>query len=282
MVSAAALLACPGQAFAEEDRALFWRVTTKDKLSCIIFGYARLPASLAPDIVRDGIRMVEQTPRLVADVPNFDLPPMNFTLRRPLLPRLGQRTAAELREILARSGKTEQALASTPGIFIVMFLAFEGQTDLGRAESVGDAIVNRATELGRPITSLLTVDEVKRMVKPIDSFIRLDDTIDDKTITQLLDLRKQVGPLGAHMERLYRDRKSQELYRFTDTLENITPLSSSSSSMRSDPDLPLSRFLLFLALGDPGFFLLPVGSLMGPDGVLERLRRQGADIEILA
>jgi hypothetical protein len=84
------------------------------------------------------------------------------------------------------------------------------------------------------------------------------------------------------MERLYRDRKSQELYRFTDTLENITPLSSSSSSMRSDPDLPLSRFLLFLALGDPGFFLLPVGSLMGPDGVLERLRRQGADIEILA
>ena len=40
--------------FAAGDQALFWRIKTRDNRSGIVFGYARVAASLAPGVVRDG------------------------------------------------------------------------------------------------------------------------------------------------------------------------------------------------------------------------------------
>ena len=49
---------------AEEHRALFWRIETPDNATAIVFGYARTAASVLPDIVRDGVRLIEQSGRV--------------------------------------------------------------------------------------------------------------------------------------------------------------------------------------------------------------------------
>jgi len=108
----------------------------------------------------------------------------------------------------------------------------------------------------------------------------LNDTIDEKMITFMLELRRQVGPIGAHGEKLHCDRKSEELYRFSEALvDHGVP--GPQSFLEYNFDLLFSRISGSLTTS-PGFFLAPVGTLTGPDGILERFRRQGADVSVLA
>src|SRR4029077_8787309 len=59
---------------AEEHRALFWRIETPDSATGIVFGYARTAASVTTDIVRDGVRLLEQSSRVLIDMDNIKLP----------------------------------------------------------------------------------------------------------------------------------------------------------------------------------------------------------------
>jgi hypothetical protein len=47
----AAALGYPDRGFATVDRALFWRIVTRDNRSGVVFGYGRVAASLVPDVV---------------------------------------------------------------------------------------------------------------------------------------------------------------------------------------------------------------------------------------
>src|SRR3954464_6362891 len=55
-------------ASAEEHRVLFWRIETPDNATGIVFGYARAAASVTADIVRDGVRLLEQSSRVLIDM----------------------------------------------------------------------------------------------------------------------------------------------------------------------------------------------------------------------
>ena len=56
---------------AEEHRALFWRIETPDNATGIVFGYARTAASVTTDIVRDGVRLLEQSSRVLIDMGQY-------------------------------------------------------------------------------------------------------------------------------------------------------------------------------------------------------------------
>jgi hypothetical protein len=176
----------PDRVFAEGDHALFWRIKTRDNRSGIVFGYARIAASLAPDIVRDGERMVEEASHVVLDMNSFTLPTMKMGKLPALLPRLSPAVAAELRDVLAGSGMAQSQLESASTVLVALFLSGEGQTKAD--PSVGDVIVDRARALKRSISALLTEDEAKDLIQPIN-WSALNDTIDERMITFLLDLR---------------------------------------------------------------------------------------------
>ena len=263
--------------FAAGDQALFWRIKTRDDRSGIVFGYGPIAASLAPGIVRDGERMIEQTSRVVLDMNNFTFPTINMGKLPPLLPRLSQAVAGELRKVLAGSGMAQPQIESLSGLIIAFFLAGEGQTN--PVPSVGGVIVDRARALGRSITVLLTEDEVKQLVKPID-WTALNDTVDEKLITFMLELRRQVGPIGARSEKLYGDRKSEELHRFSEILADHG-VPGPQTYVKDNFDLLFSRISGSLTTSRC-FIFAPVGTLTGPDGILERFHRRGADISVLA
>jgi hypothetical protein len=104
--------------FAEGDHALFWRIKTRDNRSGIVFGYARIAASLAPDIVRDGERMVEKASHVVLDMNSFTLPTMKMGKLPALLRRLSPAVAAELRDVLAGSGMAQSQLESASAVLV--------------------------------------------------------------------------------------------------------------------------------------------------------------------
>jgi hypothetical protein len=265
----------PDWASADEDRALFWRIKTRDNRSGIIFGYGRIAASLAPDIVEDGERVVEQTSRVVLDMNSFNFPPANVGKQPPLLPRLSPAVAAELRQVL---GDKAGPLETATGFFVGFLLMAEGQ--ISATPSVGDVIINRAIALRRPITALLSEDEVKHLARPVD-WAALNEAVDEKMITFLLDLRKQVGPIGTHSDTLYRTRKSAELYRFSASLAEHGVPGSELLTFTDNYDLLFSRMSAALTTA-PCCVFAPVGLLTGPDGILERLRRQGAEVSVFA
>jgi hypothetical protein len=263
--------------FAEEDRALFWRIKIRDGRSGVVFGYGPIAASLVPDVVSDGERMIERTSRVVPDLNPFTSPPMKMGKLPPLLSRLGQAVAAELRNVLTELGVTQLQLESEPGFVVAFRLIGEGQTK--PVPSVGDIIVNRARARGRSITTLLTEDEVKHIIKPVD-MTALNDTINETMIAFMLELRRQVGPIGAHSEKLYGDRKSDELYRFSKKLAD-QGVPGPDNFFNDYSDLLFSRIIGALT-ALPCFILVPVGMLTGSEGILERFRRQGADVRVLA
>lgn len=275
LVSAAAF-GCPDRGFAEEGKALFWRIKTRDNRSGIVFGYGRIAASLAPDLVRDGERLVRHASHVVLDMNSFTFTSKNLSNLPPppLLPRLSQAVAAELRIVLTGLGMTQQQVESAFGLLVVVSLTGEGQTKA--VPSVGDVIVNRAIKLGRSITFLLAENEARQLILPVDT-AALNDTVDEKMITSLLGLRRLVGPIGAHSDKLYLDRKSEELYRFSNTLVAY----GVPDYFRDNRDLLFSRFSDALTTQQP-FFLLPVGTLTGPDGILQVFRQQGAEVSIVA
>jgi hypothetical protein len=202
---------------AEEHRALFWRIETPDNATGIVFGYARTAASVLPDIVRDGVRLIEQSGRVLIDMDNIQLPSVTTHEKMPpLVPMVSRPVSDELRKILAAQSIPQSEIAGLPGLFIAMVLLAEGQTK-PPMPTVGGVIVDRAKELNRPITALLARHEVEALQKPVD-LVALNKAIDEKVIAFMLEVRERFGPIGGHCETLYRERKGEELYTFVKSL----------------------------------------------------------------
>ena len=278
--------ACPwgGAARTETDRALFWRIEAGNDAVGTVFGYARTAASVSADVVRDGIRMLEQSRRVVLDMDNVKFPPVTTTERMPpLLPMLNRPVADELRNLLAALTAPQLQIDEMPGVLIAMFLYGEGQTK--PVPSVGGVIMDRAKALHLPVTTLLATSEVEKLRKPVD-LVTLNKAVDEKVIAFMLDVRREVGPIGRHCEHLYSERRAEELHAFARSMrEHGVPESQTFFEGETIRELLLTRLPAALssqAADAPAFCFLPIGVISGPDGLLATSRRRGMRATALA
>ena len=268
---------------AEEHRALFWRIETPDNATGIVFGYARTAASVLTDIVRDGVRLLEQSSRVLIDMDNIKLPSVTTHEKiPPLVPKLSRPVSDELRKILAAQSIPQSEIDGLPGLFIAMVLLVEGQTKPAMP-SVGGVILDRAK--GRPITALLARHEVEALQKPVD-LVALNKAIDENVIGFMLEVRERFGPIGGHCETLYRERKGEELYAF---VKSLTERGVPEAGKFLEGDAAREMFVARLpvafashASSLPTFCLLPIGVLTGPDGLLSVFSKRGMRISALA
>jgi hypothetical protein len=269
---------------AQEEHALFWRIESPDGGRGIVFGYARVAAAVTPEVVKDGLRLMESAKRVVLDMNNTRLPAMKVDANLPSLwPKLDPARAEEVRNILTSMHVPPAQLENLPGFFIATFLYAEGQTN--PVPSVGGVIVDRAKALGRPMTVLLEASDVEHLRKPLD-FARINERVDGATIQFLLEARQRVGPLGAYCERHYREHKAEELQRFTKSksdhgvLEWQTYFDGEAAREMLSARFPSA--LRSTQSDDLAFCLLPIGMLSGPKSILATLRDQGAHASPLA
>jgi hypothetical protein len=286
MAAAAVALACE-PVVAQEERALFWRVETADGGRGIIFGYARIAAAVAADVAKDGMRFVENARRILVDMPNTEFPETKIDASLPaLLPKLDAALAGRLRSLLASLHVPAAQLDSLPGFAIAAFLYGEEQSN--PVPSVGGTILDRAQALGRPVTGVLGASEVEQLRKPVDvaQIKEIDQRIDGATIELLLETRQRVGPIGAYTERLYRERRAEELARFGKTMtDRGIPEPQALFDGEAARRTLLSRLPVALRsqnADDLAFCFLPIGLLTGPDSVLATLRHHGARTTALA
>ena len=281
--ASAAALACKCAA-AQEEHALFWRIEVPDGGRGVVFGYTRVAAAVAPEVAKDGVRLMESAKRVVLDMNNTRLPAMKIDPNLPSLwPKLDPARAGQVRTILTSMHVPPAQLETLPGFFIANFLYAEGQTN--PVPSVGGVIVDRAKALGRPMTVLLEASDVEHLRKPVD-FARLNQSVDGATIEFLLDARQRVGPIGAHCERLYRERKGEELQRFAKSMsDHGVPESQTYFEGEAAREMLLARLptaLRSTQSDDLAFCLMPIGMLSGAKSILTTLRDQGAHTTPLA
>jgi hypothetical protein len=269
-------------AAADDERSLFWRVTFGNS-SGILFGYERIAATLVPDIVKDGFRFIDGTKSMIEDLsPVVKFPPLHMDLNdaTPLSKIVSQQTDDELQGIYAKNPQlAKMALAS--GLAVTLLLMGEGQTPPN--PSAGGTILEHGKTLNRPTTILVTDAEAQGLWNPPD-LAALNKSIDEPKIRYLLDLRKQVGPIGAHLETLYRERRGEEISRFTADIRahGIVSFASFLPADRIRP-LLLDRLEKTMAAGTvDAFVLLPLGLLTGKDGILAALRVKGNTVTAVA
>ena len=281
--ASAVALACKAVE-AQEERALFWRIESPDGGRGVVFGYARVAAAVTPEVAKDGLRLMESVKRVVLDMNNTRFPAMKVDANLPpLWPKLDPARAEQVRNILTSMHVPPAQLENLPGFFIASFLYAEGQTN--PVPSVGGVIVERAKALGRPMTVLLEASDLEHLRKPVD-FARVNERVDGATIQFLLEARQRVGPIGAYCERLYRERKGEELERFAKSMgDHGVPESQTYFDGEAAREMLSARFptaLRSTQSDDLAFCLLPIGMLSGPKSILATLRDQGAHATPLA
>jgi hypothetical protein len=270
-------------AAAAEERALFWRVEFGDS-SAVLFGYERIAAALVPDVLKDGFRLIDDTRSVALDLsPVIKFPPIQIDRKNitPLSNVVSRPTADQLHEVYAKFPQMGPMADLLSPFEVTTVLMGEGQSPPN--PSAGGTIADRGKILNRPVTILVTDAEAQGLWNPPD-MVALNKSIDESRIKYLLDLRQQVGPIGAHLEALYRDRRSEEINRFTGDIKThgIPSMSGFLPPDRVRP-LMLDRLVKTAAASattDP-FVLLPLGLLTGADGILAQLRNKGSVVTAL-
>jgi hypothetical protein len=131
---------------------------------------------------------------------------------------------------------------------------------------------------------LLTADEVAGAFQAAD-LAAVNAKIGEEQITYLLQLRQGVGPIGGHLEQLYRARQSEEINRFTADI-NAHGVPSLSELISGEPlkALMLERATQMLSgqSSDTALLLLPIGVLTGTNGLLAALKAHGVTVTPVA
>ncbi len=285
LAAAATVFGRAAVARAAEDRGLFWRIETRDGRSAIIFGYESVAASVVPDVVQDALRIVEQAHRVVLDISEVTLPTLTAPNEKlpPVLPKLSRADADDLREIATALSVPPQQIDGMSGLLFALLLYGEGQSKPN--PSVAGVIVERARALGEPIAALLMPRDIEALRTPVD-LVTMNAAVDEHKVAFLLELRRQVGPIGIHCENLYRDRKAEELNDFRERVNKhgvpALQMVLDTGTLRPVFWSRLSAALSASSAKQPTLFILSLGMLTGPDGILNRLRAQGARVTVLA
>jgi hypothetical protein len=262
---------------ANEGDTLFWQATRADQ-SIAIFGSERVNAALVPDIVSDGDRISDHATMAYTDLgPNSA--PLRFSTNikqvPPVLPDLPPRDADDLRRIMPpAAGMPVERL---PGYVVGVLLMGEGQHP--PEPSVDTMILDRIRFSGKPISSLISDDELKSVWVPPDA---LDlNAVGAHQISYLLEKRRRLGPIGGYIETLYEQRRASEIARLHGEFANeglINPLGSLASPQFKK--LLVERIMKLDSAKN--FILLPLAILPGDDGVLQQLRSGGFQVRPLA
>lgn len=262
---------------ASDDRAVFWQFGSGNSASTI-FGYERVAASLAPDIVAEGEKRAAGK-RLIQDFPaTVTLPPMKIDPSLPpVVGKLDAKTAAAFRAVVQQSfARLAPTVDRMPGIEATILLMGEGQTPSN--PTVGGTIAERARQAGRPVTVLISDTELKGMVMP-PNLPALDKRIGQDTIAYMLDLRAKGGPIGRQFEQLYVARRGADILNLSTELSR-RGVFNPNQMLQSDGIKYLlgSRLEAVLKGKDAAaaaFVLLPIEMLVGDAGVLAALRKRG-------
>ncbi|UPK06687.1 hypothetical protein [Bradyrhizobium sp. 170] len=269
------------QVRASDDQiALYWTVSPPGRQSAVLFGYDRVAAAVTPEIINDGISLVDGCQRVVLDMPgNIKFPTVDLDRDRikPILQVVAPRTAERLRKLLAASAVASLA-DKLSGIEAMILLAGEGRHNADI--TAGGTIVDHARAKQKPIDQLLSEPDVQSAWQPPD-LATLNGGIGDEGISYLLDLRDRFGPIGGYLEQLYRQRRAQEIERFTFDMKRHGVISSSqfhqSDRLRN---LAFERAfdLMTKQADEQRFILFPLGVLTGASGILAALKAKGATV----
>jgi hypothetical protein len=284
VLAAAACLVAVRRAAADDERALFWRVGSDADNASILFGYERIGAAIAPDVVSDGDRLIEGVHAVVADMnPNIRFPPVSLDREatRPIVALLSPGIAEQLRTALAAT-PAKAGLDTLTGFEAAFILMSEGQHSPN--PSVGGTITEYAASRGRPLRQLLSNDDVAAAYQAPD-MTAVNAKIGEAQIAYLLQLRQRVGGIGGYLEQLYAARQSEAIGRLTAAIDahGIPNLSALLLNDRLR-QLMVERATQLVAGEAPAaaFVLLPLGVLTASNGVLAALKSRGAAVTALA
>ena len=260
-----------------DDRALFWEFGSGASASTI-FGYERIAASVVPDIVDEGTKRAIAAKRLIQDFPSaVTLPPIKLDPSLPpIVGKLDAKTADALRGIIKQSfAQLFPTVDKMPGVEAAMLLMTEGRTP--PIPAVGGTIVERALQQGRPSTILISDAELHGMIFP-STLTALDKRIGQDTIAYMLDLRAKGGAIGHQFEQLYAARRSGDIHSLAADL-NKRGVFSPSQVFESDGMKAILTGRLEAALkgaeARSAFVLLPLDMLLGNDGIVAAVRKNG-------
>ncbi|WP_315924344.1 hypothetical protein [Mesorhizobium sp. SP-1A] len=271
---AAALALAPSLATAAGKKALFWQLRGPGEANGVLFGYERINANLAPDVVADGNGYVDAAKQILVDVgPKVVLPKSNLDRKAitPILKLLDAQTADRLRAIFSTSPQLASVVDTLSGVEATVLLMGEGQH---RPEpTVGGVIMGSAKQKGLAVRQLVSDEEFQELGRNVD-LTAINRAIDQPKIAYLLETRHRVGPIGAHLEKLYVQRQSDELQRFN---EDVRLHGIPTPGLWVDQ--PKLTGLLLARLTDqlrtigpePFFAMAPISLLTGQQGLLAAL-----------
>lgn len=285
-----------------DDRALFWELGSGASASTI-FGYQRIAASLVSDIIDEGSKRAVAATRIISDFsPSVRLPPIEFN---PSLPpvtgKLDAKTADAFRDVVRQSfAQLLPTVDKMPGILATLLLIGEGQTPTPPNPTVGGTILEHAQQQARPWAVLISDAELRSMYHPPDQAAR-DNRIGQDTIAYILELRAKGGPIGRQFEELYAARRGGDVHRLADDLTRrgvFTPgdlfnpdfikailtgrLEAALKAKEADSVIGRLVGALNGKEADSAFVLLPLGSLLGKDGIIAALRAKGHAVTAVA
>lgn len=262
---------------ANADNAIFWRVKFPT-YELMLFGYARIAASFVPEILAEGKGLIDKTQAVILDTnAKVALSSIDFdhTQVDSVFPKLSPSQQKEM-QLITSATLSENLLERLSGFEVAALLLGEGQHAIGpSAPGIGEEFINYGTALKRPVTKLLDDSEVRSAEKPIT--LQKVKSFGSSHVIFLLDLRRRVGPIGAHLDELYKARKLAELRILGEGIEarGITmPPEIDHDRLR----LVIAERLVSLNNGTTAFTMLPVGLLGGRYSILEDLRARGAEV----
>ena len=262
---------------ANADNAIFWRVKFPT-YELMLFGYARVAASFVPEILAEGKGLIDKTQAIILDMSaDVALSSIDFDRAQveAVFPTLSPSQRKEM-QLITSATLSENLLERLSGFEMAGLLLSEGQHAIGpSAPGIGEEFINYGAALKRPITKLLDDSEIRSAEKPIT--LQKVKSFGSSHVVFLLDLRRRVGPIGAHLDELYKARKLAELRTLTDEIEarGITmPPEIDHNRLR----LVIAERLVRLNNGTNAFTMLPVGLTGGRYSILEDLRARGAEV----
>jgi hypothetical protein len=276
----------PAHAATDDGRGLFWKVSRNGQPRAILFGYERAAAAITPDVVRDGDRFVDDAQRVVGAMPNFKMPQVDITKTGtpPLVSRVSPATAQRVRDFVAANPALRASIDKVSGIVLLSIVMLEGQTP--SPVTVGGTIAEHAQAASKPVSYLLTLDDIKSIYRPPDVGA-IDKQIDDGVVGYLLTLRDTVGPVGKYMESLYVARRWQDLKRVSDEMKaHGVPSMEAIGGLPPDQLQALlttrTRDLMNQPTSGDTFLMLPLGALTGDANLLAILRQAGMEVSMAA
>jgi hypothetical protein len=267
---------------ANYDDGLFWQAKFASS-EAILFGYVRARGDAFPDVINDGKRFIDETSAFIVDIdPATKLTTTTFDNDdlKPVFADLPKADQEELATIFAGSPAV-RAFSKLTALELNILLMAEGQKGFGPdAPRLGHVLFMYAQSLKRPMATLASQSEVQALSKPMT--LEGVNAVGAESVVYLLNLRRRVGPIGAHMDALYGARRSGEIAKIGDEMTANQVIDITGYIDAEKMRMMLIERLSSLPSGLKAFVTIPIGLLSGPYSICDALRARGATVAPIA